>query len=60
VICFCDQFCVMASSNSDGERTVIRKEQDEWKINFSAEKPATPLLDTVNYPAHMKNLTTQV
>lgn len=49
----------MASSSSDGERTVIRKEQDEWKINFSAEKPATPLLDTVNYPAHMKNLTTQ-
>ncbi|AET03367.2 putative 1-deoxy-D-xylulose-5-phosphate synthase [Medicago truncatula] len=54
-----NQFCVMASSNSDEERTVIRKEKDEWKINFSAEKPPTPLLDTVNFPVHMKNLTTE-
>ena len=30
-----------------------------WKIDFtSGEKPATPLLDTVNYPIHMKNLST--
>jgi len=50
----------MASSSSDGERTVIRKEKDEWKINFSAEKPPTPLLDTINFPAHMKNLSTEV
>lgn len=49
----------MASSSSDGERTIIRKEKDEWKINFSAEKPPTPLLDTVNFPVHMKNLTTE-
>lgn len=27
-----------------------------WKIDFSGEKPPTPLLDTVNYPLHMKNL----
>lgn len=58
-LCFCHQFCVMASS-SDVERTIIRKEKDEWKINFSSEKPPTPLLDTVNYPVHMKNLSTQV
>ncbi|KEH20100.1 putative 1-deoxy-D-xylulose-5-phosphate synthase [Medicago truncatula] len=56
---FRNQFCVMASSSSDGERTIIRKEKDEWKINFSAEKPPTPLLDTVNFPVHMKNLTTE-
>ncbi|XP_027362842.1 probable 1-deoxy-D-xylulose-5-phosphate synthase 2, chloroplastic [Abrus precatorius] len=56
------QFCVRASSASrfdDGERTVIRKEKDGWKINYSGQKPATPLLDTINYPAHMKNLSTQ-
>nr|AID51428.1 1-deoxy-D-xylulose 5-phosphate synthase [Astragalus membranaceus] len=56
-----NQFSVRASANStgDGERTVLRKEKDEWKINYSAEKPETPLLDTVNYPVHMKNLSTQ-
>ncbi|KAI4314438.1 hypothetical protein L6164_027346 [Bauhinia variegata] len=48
-----------ATSSGDGERTIITKEQDEWKINYSAEKLATPLLDTVNYPVHMKNLSTQ-
>ncbi|KAI4294757.1 hypothetical protein MLD38_040786 [Melastoma candidum] len=26
------------------------------KVGYSVEKPPTPLLDTVNYPAHMKNL----
>ncbi|XP_058772130.1 probable 1-deoxy-D-xylulose-5-phosphate synthase 2, chloroplastic [Vicia villosa] len=56
-----NKFCVKASSNidDDGERTVIRKEKDEWKIKFSNEKPLTPLLDTVNYPSHMKNLSTE-
>ncbi|KAK7386707.1 hypothetical protein VNO78_27042 [Psophocarpus tetragonolobus] len=50
---------VSASGSSDEERTIIKKEKDGWKINFSGEKPATPLLDTVNYPIHMKNLSTQ-
>ncbi|XP_057448584.1 probable 1-deoxy-D-xylulose-5-phosphate synthase 2, chloroplastic isoform X2 [Lotus japonicus] len=55
------QFCVRASASStdDGERTIIRKEKDEWKIKYSSKKPVTPLLDTINYPAHMKNLSTQ-
>ncbi|ONK75412.1 uncharacterized protein A4U43_C03F16580 [Asparagus officinalis] len=53
------QFYVRASG-SDGEgKVVLRKENNGWKIDFSGEKPATPLLDTVNYPAHMKNLSTQ-
>ncbi|KAL0367899.1 UNVERIFIED_CONTAM: putative 1-deoxy-D-xylulose-5-phosphate synthase 2, chloroplastic [Sesamum calycinum] len=30
-----------------------------WKIDFSGEKPHTPLLDTINYPLHMKNLSTK-
>ena len=57
------QSCLRASliSGSDGEGgKMIWKEKDEWKINFSGEKPVTPLLDTINYPAHMKNLSTQV
>jgi 1-deoxy-D-xylulose-5-phosphate synthase len=39
---------------------MIRKEPSTgaWKIEYSGEKPATPLLDTVNYPIHMKNLST--
>ncbi|XP_038718930.1 probable 1-deoxy-D-xylulose-5-phosphate synthase 2, chloroplastic [Tripterygium wilfordii] len=54
------QFSVRASTNisSDGEkgRMMIRKDEDGWKIDYSGEKPATPLLDTINFPAHMKNL----
>ncbi|GJN10018.1 hypothetical protein PR202_ga28077 [Eleusine coracana subsp. coracana] len=55
------QFHVRASSGSvnDGNNKVmIRKEPSTgtWKIDYTGEKPATPLLDTVNYPIHMKNL----
>ncbi|GKU95021.1 hypothetical protein SLEP1_g8439 [Rubroshorea leprosula] len=57
------QFCVRGSVNKpDAEeprRIMIRKENEGWKIDFSGEKPTTPLLDTVNYPAHLKNLSTQ-
>ncbi|KAM1611729.1 hypothetical protein ACFX1Z_000488 [Malus domestica] len=55
------QLSVKASAgNSDGEDCkLIRKEKDGWKIDYSGEKPGTPLLDTVNYPAHMKNLSTE-
>ncbi|CAL1377463.1 unnamed protein product [Linum trigynum] len=66
---FRKQFCVRACAGKTGEgggedeenagKMVIRKEKDGWKIDFSGEKPATPLLDTVNYPVHMKNLSTQ-
>lgn len=50
-----------SNGSSDGaeHKMMIRREKDGWKIDFSgAEKPETPLLDTVNYPAHMKNLST--
>lgn len=63
VVGYVFQFCIRASagSNSGGEEgTVVQKDQDGWKIDFSGEKPATPLLDTVNYPVHMKNLSSQV
>lgn len=48
------------SSDVEEDKMVIKKEKDGWKIDFSAGKPATPLLDTINYPAHMKNLSTEV
>lgn len=38
---------------------MIRKEKNGWKIEFSSKKPPTPLLDTINYPIHMKNLSSQ-
>ncbi|XP_074592574.1 putative 1-deoxy-D-xylulose-5-phosphate synthase 2, chloroplastic [Curcuma longa] len=47
------QFSVRASG--DG-KTVMSKEMGGWRINCSGEKPATPLLDTINFPIHMKNL----
>ncbi|XP_075501606.1 1-deoxy-D-xylulose-5-phosphate synthase 2, chloroplastic-like [Primulina tabacum] len=46
-------------SDGDERKMVIRKEKDGWKIDFSGEKPATPLLDTISYPIHMKNLSTK-
>ncbi|KAA8522780.1 hypothetical protein F0562_009203 [Nyssa sinensis] len=30
--------------------------QSTRKLNFSGEKPFTPILDTINYPIHTKNL----
>ncbi|CAN0878483.1 Probable 1-deoxy-D-xylulose-5-phosphate synthase 2, chloroplastic [Linum grandiflorum] len=47
-------------AEEEKKKMVIRKEKEgKWKIDFSGEKPPTPLLDTVNYPAHMKNLSVQ-
>lgn len=40
-------------------KMAITKEKDIWKIDYSGEKPVTPILDTVNYPAHMKNLSSK-
>lgn len=55
------KFCINAvATNPNGEeRKMIRKESDGWKIDYSGEKPPTPLLDTINYPIHMKNLSTR-
>ncbi|PKA60992.1 putative 1-deoxy-D-xylulose-5-phosphate synthase 2, chloroplastic [Apostasia shenzhenica] len=54
------QLCMRASAASDGERKIlVRKEKGGWTIDFTGEKPATPLLDTINFPVHMKNLSTQ-
>lgn len=38
---------------------ILRQETERRTIDYSGEKPATPLLDTVNYPVEMKNLSTE-
>ncbi|KAJ6835834.1 putative 1-deoxy-D-xylulose-5-phosphate synthase 2, chloroplastic isoform X1 [Iris pallida] len=53
------QFHVRASASDGEKKAAIRKEKGGWKLAFSGEKPATPLLDTISYPAHMKNLSTE-
>lgn len=52
-------FQVAIRANTDEKKMAIRKDND-GKIVFSSEKPPTPLLDTINYPVHMKNLSTKV
>ncbi|XP_047175565.1 probable 1-deoxy-D-xylulose-5-phosphate synthase 2, chloroplastic [Vigna umbellata] len=46
------------------DNTVVKKTYQpnqplRRSLNFSGEKPSTPVLDTVNYPIHMKNLSIQ-
>ncbi|XXG53924.1 hypothetical protein AAC387_Pa03g1935 [Persea americana] len=54
------QYYVRAAGSDDEGKVVIRKEKSDWNIDYSAEKPTTPLLDTINYPLHMKNLSSEV
>nr|QKX94100.1 deoxyxylulose-5-phosphate synthase [Nigella sativa] len=52
-------FVKACATNSDGEEMkLVKKESEVLKIEYTKEKPITPLLDTINYPPHMKNLTT--
>ncbi|RWR77329.1 1-deoxy-D-xylulose 5-phosphate synthase 1 [Cinnamomum micranthum f. kanehirae] len=53
------QHYVGAAGSNDEGKVVIRKEKSDWNIDYSGEKPTTPLLDTINYPLHMKNLSTE-
>lgn len=32
----------------------------EYTAEYASEKPPTPLLDTINFPIHMKNLSVKV
>ena len=54
------QYSVRAGGSGDEGKVARRKETNSWKIDFSGEKPATPLLDTINYPIQLKNLSTRV
>lgn len=76
MFCFVDtQFAGLAVAASEGNKNdeknihvngeqskgIIHKNDEFTKsLNFSGEKPNTPVLDTVNYPMHMKNLSIQV
>ncbi|KAH1073218.1 hypothetical protein J1N35_025546 [Gossypium stocksii] len=56
----CPKACAGNFEGDEGcNKMRIRKENDGWKIDFSGKKPVTPLLDTINYPLHMKNLSTR-
>ncbi|KAK4265441.1 hypothetical protein QN277_026494 [Acacia crassicarpa] len=48
-------------SSSVGQEGKVPLESRELTkpLNFSGESPSTPILDTVNYPIHMKNLSIQ-
>ncbi|KAM0000927.1 putative 1-deoxy-D-xylulose-5-phosphate synthase [Helianthus debilis subsp. tardiflorus] len=50
-----------SSANPEAEdvKLTVNKDTTSRKIDFSGEKPKTPLLDTINYPVHMKNLSTK-
>ncbi|KAK8957594.1 hypothetical protein KSP39_PZI000167 [Platanthera zijinensis] len=51
------QVYVRSSGGGDGDRKIaVKRENNGWSIDFTGEKPATPLLDTINFPIHMKNL----
>ncbi|KAL2498972.1 1-deoxy-D-xylulose-5-phosphate synthase [Abeliophyllum distichum] len=57
-----NQFCVKASAYSpdhENGKMAIRKEKESWTLGFSGENLATPLLDTINFPVHMKNLSSK-
>ncbi|KAK8488513.1 hypothetical protein V6N11_045076 [Hibiscus sabdariffa] len=55
----------METRKAGSERTTLVKggqqarQQIKRSLNFSGEKPSTPLLDTINHPVHMKNLSIQ-
>ncbi|PSS21068.1 1-deoxy-D-xylulose-5-phosphate synthase [Actinidia chinensis var. chinensis] len=44
-------------NNASDESNILRRiDHNQTTLNFSGDKPFTPLLDTINYPIHMKNL----
>ncbi|KAK4415259.1 putative 1-deoxy-D-xylulose-5-phosphate synthase 2, chloroplastic [Sesamum alatum] len=47
---------VQQDGNNTSDEVDIVVKSTRRSLNFSGEKPSTPLLDTINYPIHMKNL----
>ncbi|KAJ8767281.1 hypothetical protein K2173_017325 [Erythroxylum novogranatense] len=50
---------VLDKSASDDKNTLPVQTRQKRSLDFSGNKPSTPVLDTVNYPNHMKNLSIQ-
>ncbi|KAL0453546.1 UNVERIFIED_CONTAM: putative 1-deoxy-D-xylulose-5-phosphate synthase 2, chloroplastic [Sesamum latifolium] len=51
------KFSGIAAVQQDGDDIGVVK--TPRSLNFSGEKPSTPILDTINYPIHMKNLSVE-
>ncbi|KAF2318312.1 hypothetical protein GH714_004950 [Hevea brasiliensis] len=49
------------NARDDNSALVIREQEPKHRrsLNFSGTKPSTPILDTINYPIHTKNLSIQ-
>lgn len=59
------QFSVGAALQQDNSNDVAPNgesltRQKPRALSFTGEKPSTPILDTINYPNHMKNLSVEV
>lgn len=54
------QVYLRASSGDGDQKIAVREDKSRWRIDFTGEKPETPLLDTINFPIHMKNLSVHV
>ncbi|CAN1329654.1 1-deoxy-D-xylulose-5-phosphate synthase [Linum perenne] len=46
-------------NNGDNKHNVFETSKERRKLDFSGNKPSTPILDTINFPNHMKNLSTK-
>nr|QEV81812.1 1-deoxy-D-xylulose-5-phosphate synthase decarboxylase [Prunella vulgaris] len=58
------KLCVGASLQQDNSNDVVASgeslmRQKTRALSFTGEKPPTPILDTINYPIHMKNLSVE-
>ncbi|KAJ6407029.1 hypothetical protein OIU84_010530 [Salix udensis] len=53
---------VILAASDDNTRDQLNRYQEtrqKRSLNFTGNKPSTPVLDTINYPIHMKNLSVQ-
>uniref|UniRef100_A0A6N2MWJ9 1-deoxy-D-xylulose-5-phosphate synthase n=1 Tax=Salix viminalis TaxID=40686 RepID=A0A6N2MWJ9_SALVM len=53
---------VILAASDDNTRDQLNRYQETRQkrpLNFTGNKPSTPVLDTINYPIHMKNLSVQ-
>lgn len=46
-------------NEASDESDVLVKTRQKRILNFSGAKPKTPILDTINFPVHMKNLSVE-
>ncbi|KAF9680582.1 hypothetical protein SADUNF_Sadunf06G0136800 [Salix dunnii] len=53
---------VILAASDDNTRDQLNRYQEtrqKRSLNFTGNKPSTPVLDTINHPIHMKNLSVQ-